>query len=374
MLLCIMVMAFMILVADYYFSNMSFPILDSSPDLAAHAYVHDYRQDDDIDDIIFPVNTAKDKDIAVCYDIFGREEGHVTVSDRKKLAEFLSIVSDADYRYIFIDLRFENAIVTPHDSVLYSLISSMPRLVYSRHRSLEEEEADICGGQDKGAYADYRTIAGGGFSRYEFLQDGHESVALRMFHDMKGRNIEPAGLGFYRDTDGSLCYNMQFIPFPVTVTQKYASDGEILYPLMGSQVLGQHSAEELQRMVKDKIIVIGDFENDEHDTYVGSVPGPLLAVYAWNLLDHDGHKLNYWLQLFLFVFYSVVIFIILLPDERKHIKNPMLSLLVSFLGWGFSLWVLKSMLYWIFGLSFIVVIPAVAFSIIDFIHNQFQKS
>ncbi|MDE6652780.1 MAG: hypothetical protein K2K37_00120, partial [Muribaculaceae bacterium] len=216
-----------ILVADYYASNMSFPILDSSPDLAAHAYLHDYRMDDDVEDMFLAVNTAKDKAIAVEYDVFGREAGKVAVSDRQKLTEFLNLVADADYRYIFLDLRFEDNVVTPHDSAFYSLIASLPRLVYSCHRPEDDEDAHSEAAVEKGAFADYRNTTGSGFSRYEFVQDGHESVALRLFHDI----------------------------------------------------------------------------------------------------------------------------ILLLPDEKKHIENPFFSVVLSLLGWGASLWVLKSVLYWIFGLS-----------------------
>lgn len=372
-LLLAMFLATLIVVADYYVSNMSFPLLDSSTDLTVHAFMHDFRMNDDIINKIFPVNTAKDKELAISYDVFGREEGRVAVSDRGKIADFLQKVRDAQYRYIFLDVRFEENIVTPHDSILYATILEMPRLVYSRHQSMQEDEPVICSNSGKGAFADYRSTVNAGFSRYEFLQDGKESVALRLFHDINGRTITTGPFGSFQDSDGSLCYNMQFIPFPANIAREYSADGEILYPLLGSQIMDQHSDEELRRMVNDKIIVIGDFENDQHDTYVGSVPGPLLSVYAWNLMAHDGHKLNCWLQLGLWMFYTVVLFIILLPDERKSIRSPFLSLVLSILGWGFTLWVLKSLMYWLLGLSFIITIPALVFSTLEFIKSITKK-
>lgn len=361
-----MLLALGILVADYYVGNMSFPIFDSSLGLALQAYLHDYRMDDDLYDKLLTVNTARDKALAAEYDEFGRETGTVAVSDRERLSDFLDIVKDADYKYIFIDLRFESNVVTPQDSALYSLIATMPRLVYSHHR---EQEANPVIGEDKSAYADFRNIIGEGFSRYEFVQDGKESIALRLFHDMTGRTIVPAGMGTYRDTDGSLCYNMQFVPFPLTATRDYASDGRVLHPLLGFHILSLNTPDQIREMVKDKLIVIGDFENDRHDTYVGSVPGPLLSLYAWNLLNHNGHKVNYLLQLFLFVFFTIILYVIMLPDDRKHIKNPWLSFVLTLLGWGAALWMLKSMLYWLFGLSFLVVIPAAVFAIINFIKD-----
>ncbi len=64
------------------------------------------------------------------------------------------------------------------------------------------------------------------------------------------------------------------------------------------------------------------------------------------------------------VIYSVVTYIILSPGNKRQARNPVLVLVYSLLGWGCVLWVLKSLLYWLFGLSFLVVIPTFIFSAI----------
>lgn len=363
--------AFLIVVADYYLSNYSYPIFDSSDTLGINAFIKDYQKDSN-DNQLFCVNVSKDKALAAEYNQYGDTAGLVGVTDRAKLSEFLDIAALTDYKYIFLDIRFEKNLTTPHDSALFSRIAAMPRLVYSRHREFAGNEIDIPGMIEKGGYADFRSILSKGFSRYEFLQDNQESVALRLYHDITGKTIRPTSLGGYKDSDGSLCYNLQFIPLPKSIRNLYDEDYRVLYPLLGSQIMAKHSPEELIVMMKGKVIVIGDFEQDRHDTYIGKVPGPLITYHAWKLLERGGHKLNIWLQLFLLVFYTVSVYLILAPAPNSVIKNPLITFVLSFLGWGFGLWLIKSAIFWLFGLSFLIAIPATVFSLLEMVKKIYN--
>ncbi len=354
--------SFSIIVSDYIISNISFPIFDSSNSLGLQAYFKDYSIDTDAENFLFPINTGVDKQLVEVRDEFDEPIGHTAITDREKLLEFLQIASKADYRYIFLDIRFEEGLTTPCDSLLFATISTMPKVAYSRHRAIEDDNRNPAM-LLKGAYADYRSTYSEGFSRYEFLQSGNESVALKLYSEIDNGFIQKRWFG-YQDKDGSLCYNTQFIPFPKSVLYKYDENGQIRYPYLGAQVLGKHSEEELLRMMKDKIIVVGDFDEDLHGTYIGAVPGPLLSFYAYLMLKNGGHKVNILLQIFMLVIYSVVTYIILSPGNKRQARNPVLVLVYSLLGWGCVLWVLKSLLYWLFGLSFLVVIPTFIFSAI----------
>ncbi len=354
--------SFSIIVSDYIIRNISFPIFDSSNSLGLQAYFKDYSIDTDAENFLFPINTGVDKQLVEVRDEFDDPIGHTAITDREKLLEFLQIASKADYRYIFLDIRFEEGLTTPCDSLLFATISTMPKVAYSRHRAIEDDNRNPAM-LLKGAYADYRSTYSEGFSRYEFLQSGNESVALKLYSEIDNGFIQKRWFG-YQDKDGSLCYNTQFIPFPKSVLYKYDENGQIRYPYLGAQVLGKHSEEELLRMMKDKIIVVGDFDEDLHGTYIGAVPGPLLSFYAYLMLKNGGHKVNILLQIFMLVIYSVVTYIILSPGNKRQARNPVLVLVYSLLGWGCFLWILKSLLYWLFGLSFLVVIPTFVFSAI----------
>ncbi|MDE6514314.1 MAG: hypothetical protein K2L05_09060 [Muribaculaceae bacterium] len=359
-------LALLILIVDYYAANLSFPIFDSSITLGNHALIHDSKAKDVIDDSFMMVNTAWDQDCGVVYDVYNEPAGCLSVTDRRKLYEFLKLASEVDYRYIFLDIRFEKNVVTPYDSLLYSQIALMPRVVYSYHRPDDDARIDYVEIPGKYAYADYRVAKGDPFSRYEFLQEGSESVALRLYRDLDGKTINRDKLGTFRNSDGSLCYNMQFIPFPLSAANQYGQQGRIIYPRLGSQLMDIFTPDELKRMMSGKIIVIGNFYEDQQETYIGEVPGPLLSVYAWKLLERGSHKVSFGLQFFLFVFYTLALYIMLLPEDLKKIKNPVVALLLSLLGWGFFLFALQSFIFWLFGLSFIVIIPTILFSLVNF--------
>lgn len=356
------ILAALIIIADYFIGNLSYPIFDSSSDLGLQAYLHDFK---DNEDDFFAVNTAFDKSLAVAIDEYGDSCGYIPVTDRQLLTKFLNVADKSDYKYIFLDIRFDRQFSTPFDSVLFRKISNMPRIAFSRHRG-DKDELEDSEVISKGAFSDFRTTRTNGFSRYEFLQDGQKSVALKMYEDIDCKSIFPTWWGGYRDNDGWICRNMQFVPFPKKILSEYDPDDmdAIRYPLMGSQHLGKHTEEELIRMMNGKVILIGDFNNDMHDTYIGEVPGPLLSYYAWRVLQRGNHRVNLWLQLFLFIFYTVSINLILRQPDKAIKANPLVVMALSLLGWSAALWVLKSIIYWIFGLSFLVIIPSIIFSAI----------
>ncbi|MGM9852428.1 MAG: hypothetical protein ACI30N_00450 [Muribaculaceae bacterium] len=356
------VIAVLLVLADYFSSNMSFPLLDSSDSLAPYAYLLE-KDEEDGDDVLC-ANVALDKELVTVRDEFGDSAGQAVITDRAALTRFLEIVDSSRYRYIFIDIRFEQGFETPHDSALFARIKSMPRVVFSTHRGLENDITDPRLAA-KAAYADYRHKRQSGFSRYEFLQDGHESVALRMYRELDGGEIHPAGMG--HADHGRLCHNMLFVPIPVSATEQYGPDGEVRFPYMGTQLLGKYTPGELRKLVDGKIVLIGDFDNDLHGTFTGDVPGPLLSYYAYRALARGDHKVSFWLYLFLTVLYFGITLTLLGKMPLKiHVKRPFLVLLLSFVSWGLILWALKVGLFLFFSLDFCATLPAAVFSLISF--------
>jgi len=354
--------AILLIVADYLLSNMTYPLLDSSESLSPYAYIIEDKEDT-FNDIVC-VNVAYDKELTTVYDEFGDSLGRTAITDRSTLLRFLDIAAGSSYRYIFIDIRFESGMETPSDSALFCRIKSLPNLVFSTHRGLENAIEDSALNA-KSAYADYRHKRLSGFSRYEFLQDGNESVALRMYRELNGGEIHPCLLGH---ADGRhLCHNSLFISIPLSVTEPYGPDGEIRYPHLGSQLLIKYSADELKQLLDDKIVLVGDFENDTHSTLIGDVPGPLLSYYAYRALSNGNHKVNYVLYFSLFIIYTCIALTLFGKSPIKFkVKKPILTLVLSFIGWGIVLWSLKIILFIIFSLDFCATIPAAVFSLISF--------
>lgn len=363
--------ALLIIAADYVAGNLSYPILDTSADLGWQAFFKEYRDNPEDKGQLYIVDTSHDTALAHVVE-YGDTTGTAAVSDRAKIAEFLRIAAKADYKYIILDIRFENILSTPYDSLLYSQIGNMPRIVFSKHREYVDENYGppskkpeaLLTIDNKGAFADYRSMWTDGFSRYEFLQDSDESVSLRLYKEIDGKTIHRTWWGGYVDSDGNLCRNLQFIPFPKSASQSYGEKGKILHKHIGHHILDIDSEDELARQLEDKIILIGNFEDDVHDTYIGSVPGPLIQYYAWKTLERGGHKINWWLELFLFLFYTVSIFCIILRLPEYKPKSVLMVIVKATIGWWLAFFILKTLIYWMFGLSLIAVIPTTVFVIV----------
>lgn len=363
-------------VADYFITNSTYPLFDSVDTLMWYDYLAKKGEARDSD--IMYVNVGLEKAVTPFTDEFGDTIGSVAITDRKTIADFLNLLEGSGYKYIFLDLRFDEGTQSENDSNLFAIMEKMPRLSFSLHRDSETFVPEEL--MKKGGYSDYRGNFKDGFIRYELLQDGNESTALKIYSELCGDKLEE-NHGFYF-SNGALAYNMIFLPFYRNDAEYYGENGRVKYPYLTSQLLLNYTPEELREMAKGKIVVIGDFENDWHQTYMGDVAGPVLAVRAIQQLELRRHKFS-WVCFAITSAIYFLILIYLLGDldlndkicKLLGIKSPLLGYIVSFIGWAFLLAIVKIALYAIFGIAFVVFIPALVFSTITYINGflEFKK-
>ncbi len=360
--------AIFLVVADYYVSNMTYPLFDTSSRLDLWSFIYDHDKGEDSDSDFVAVNVAYDKQLAETYDEFGRLIGYTPITDRAKLLRFLQIASKSNYRYIFLDIRFGKGLDTESDSALFALINSMPHIVVSTHRKSEDFECNPALLPEKTAYADYRIKRGNPFSRYEYLQDGNQSVALRLYRDLNNGSIKETSFGYAEK--GNLCYNLQFISIPKRVLLPEKESGEIRYPYLGAQLFNYYTDEELAGLLDNRIVLVGDFDNDVHDALIGSVPGPTLSFYAYKALINGKHKVNFWLQAFLFVLYVFISYRLINKNEGSRGEDVSKHLVPRVIGFflqtGVILWILDAIMYFVFALSFNILIPTTVFTILAY--------
>lgn len=356
-----------LVVVDYFIGNMSYPIFDDSELLAKPAY---FISDDDNDTLFFAANMAYDKELVTVTDDFGDSIGVGLVSSRPVLTRFLSIINGADYRYIFLDINFDSRYRSEGDSSLFALMAAMPRLTFATHRPDNDYEANTLAPIHKSAAADYRHDRLASFSRYEFMQSGRESVALRLYRELNHGAVKPHGI-FYSD-GWRLCTNTQFVEIPRMATTGLRNDGEILYDYLGSHILERYDTAQIRNMVTDKIVIVGDFDADRHDTYIGEVPGPMLNYYAYRTLEKGRHKYNLLAGTLLWIVFSAIAFL-MLGANVLNFKRPIVTFILSLLSCTAILYVLKIGIFYIFGLSVSIVIPDLVYSILSLLKtNRFS--
>ncbi len=69
--------------------------------------------------------------------------------------------------------------------------------------------------------------------------------------------------------------------------------------------------------LKNKYIVIGDFPNDKHHTYMGSVPGALLLIDTFLTLQHKQPVISFVWLIILFVVYFLISYIMFIHPDKK---------------------------------------------------------
>ena len=203
--------------------------------------------------------------------------GKEKITDRGALLRLLNDLEQrTDYREIFVDIRFEKGLVTTDDSSLVERLMAMPNTFVAKHWDYgNEQDFPLIDKRllEKAGYADYSaSIFNTAFSRYEFIQHGGESAALKIYNDINQSTIKHHGWGifsYYKDA-GRLCNNAAFIRIPEDMspgvlryrnnhTFRYYNLGEDIY---GTMTLDSSMQDRFFEDCKDKIIVIGDFVFD----------------------------------------------------------------------------------------------------------------
>lgn len=454
------------MVGNFFIDNIKYPIFDDIDTIGWYEHIFHSESDNSFWNDIVCVNIGLDKTLAPLIDEYNSTAGTICISDHSKILAFLEAISTADYREIFLDVRFPKyaegvtstnfRIITDTivDNKLFSLIGKMRNIVVANHIRNTDPKSML---KEKYGMADYGATIFSSFGRYELRQDGKASAALKMYQDIDNKDISSNG---YFTESGKLCYNTVFPhipqgltysthlvfdtitetkstfdvynyplldPYPLSNIAKTNQDSDnndfslnynlstcgalplfpqdindstsllyestetkvdtfevYNYPMLGSYLLAYNTAEELQNIVKDKIVIIGDFEEDIHLTYVGEVPGSMLSYLVYKEL-HEGNHIVGWREWLIFFIFSAIIYIRLnnanrwydyflnqLFDKISNNKlviflkdNDIIPFIMSFLGWGVLMFLMKIGV-WTFGFSLSVPLPTFVFTILDF--------
>lgn len=301
--------------------------------------------------------------------------GRIALTDRRKLLDFLKAAKDGGYKYIMLDVRFDDDIESDSVSLaLFDLIGSMDRIVFAIHEGSDPvADAPL----DKAAFGDYNITAfESNAVKYPIIHGGRPSMAAAMYSALNGGRISTFGpLTF----DGSaLCMSSLFLDYPVRVFDRAVeSDGlmpaDYYYMNLGVDLLaGPDSVARIREYVADRIVVIGDFDNDVHDTSIGQLAGSLINLNAYISLSQGRHKISWLYTALLFVIYFVIALSLIkhqspvdmIPALRRR-KSTALRFLFSLVGFSVVLSLLSLLLYLAAGIIYSIVLPSLYFSLIS---------
>ena len=346
------VSGFILLIVNYEMSNLPLFTGENMNTLSILQWIKEIvlskSVDSDLDEAIF-VNTSHDKMLT---DVYNGQRciGNTDISDRWKLYSLLSSIDSLPYKYIILDIRFEDGVSTEADSALFHQISEMDNIVVASHKNIHIADSVLSG---KSAIADfYSTIVSTNFSHYQYLTSGHLSMPAFAYKELSNDSIVEY-FGF-STSKGQLCHKSLFLQFGTEKFNYLKENGDFRYYNIGSDILN-NTYFDLYNAIKGKVVVIGNFEEDTHDTYAGKKPGSLIVYRALSTLLRGGHILPFWYLFAQFVLYSLISLTLFtrksLFDKIPYFKNnqrPLIRFAISFLGYSSVLFVASVVLFLIF--------------------------
>ena len=371
--------ATILLFVSYITTNTSFSISGEAGCIKLSNIILNNISDNEknIPDSILFVNVSYDKQLADICDNDGFPIGNIDITNRSSLLRFLDILSHRnDYKYIILDIFFEDGIHTEYDSLLFDKIASMERIVIPFMRDDALAEKNIL--QTKAATSDYTTtFFSGSFCKFEIVNEGKHSLPYRIYHDVTGHQITSLGL-FYYD-NGNLCNHTLFARPFIIPKGIYAKDGSRNFYNMGSDLLSDENNLYTDNLLKDKYIFIGDMLlADEHETVIGNMQGIVILANTFISLMKQQHIIPFVVKITLFILFLIFSYHIyscqsllvkIINWENKRGRHPFskLGFILSWINYSSILIVICLFFYYIYGVAYDIFITATILNAIDYI-------
>ncbi|SMO44459.1 CHASE2 domain-containing protein [Solitalea koreensis] len=239
--------------------------------------------------------------------------GNEVITDRAKLAQFFEMLkrNQKSVKFTICDVFLKGR--SENDSLLQSSISGIKNIVFPTHHDengkIEELDINVpC------AIADYR-MASGGFLKFKLFQDEKlKTLPVYLFEKTEGRKIS-GNHGIYLDK-GKLSLNSVIIDYQIRSHELF-QQGE--YPVVNlSELLILPEEIIVNDFLKNRIVLMGDFNNDVHETIFGSTPGTLILLNVYLTLKAGYHIITYWWLIFIVLGYTVFSRLMLFPDNDNE--------------------------------------------------------
>lgn len=314
--------------------------------------------------------------IDLAYDkaVIKREEGPGTevITDRAQLTRFFNISGKQSgaAKFIFCDVFLKGS--SEWDDSLELSVKKNKNLIFPAHR-------DSKGAMNKPALnvpyaiADYQSNRGNTFLKFRLFQDSSINTVPVLMYKTLNQKVISDGL-FSKYDDGQPILNSIIVDYPI---RTYELLDEPEYTLVNlSELLILPEEVIVNEYLKDRIILMGDLQNDTHNTIFGPMAGTLILLNTYLTLEGGHHRLPWMWLIFLIVSYSLLSYRVFFAHKkditasgkRKKITEKY-PFLLSFFGYLFILGLLSVLSYLIFGIHVNILIIAIYFNVCGLIRN-----
>jgi CHASE2 domain len=224
--------------------------------------------------------------------------GEITITNRQKLAQLLSIFNRAKEKPALVILDLLLVEPSPADSFLVTELANTQHLIlgWDQDLGIIPLPPGI-----KLAQANYFTTSGS-FLKYPVLNQNNEYLPAAIYSHLQNIPARLNWFGFVRM--GNELWLNSFI-VDLEMRKRYLIDNSLAYVNLG-ELLQSETVEEIAESAKGKIVIIGDvFVNDQHDTVLGEQPGPMIVVNAYLSMLKGQATITWKGSFLLFLFYYI---------------------------------------------------------------------
>jgi hypothetical protein len=319
-------------------------------------------QDPPKEDYLF-IDLSYEKALIPTEDGLGTE----VITDRSKLAQFFGVLkrNQKEVEFTVCDVFLQGQ--SEHDSLLQENITGIKNIVFPNHHA-EDGKLEHLDLEVPQAIADYQT-ASGGFLKFRLFQDKELStIPVYLYEYTTGRKMDDKGIVFREGNKPSL--NSVIIDYQIRSHELF-EQGE--YPVVNlSELLLLPEEVIVNEFLKNRIILMGDFKNDVHETVFGSMPGTLILLNAYLTLLNGYHLINWGWLFFILGGYTIFSRLMLFPeDDNVKIKN--INWLGPLLGSITYLSILSILSYLLFNIHIQVLVLTLYMTLLRFIVKARQS-
>lgn len=308
------------------------------------------------------INLAYEKELIPRLDGTGKE----VITDRKKLAELFSIIkrNQDKISYTLCDVLLEGE--SENDSILQKSVAGIKKIIFPvslNNKGVREKlSVDV-----PSSIAEYE-IAKEGFLKFKLVTSNQEkSLPVIMYEQIGNKKLRKQyGIPF----DGnnpmfkSLIIDFFIRPYSFLQEGKYP-----VIPLSDLLLLPEEVI--VNEFLRDRMIILGDFEHDIHETVFGSSPGTLILLNVYLNLKSGRHLISIWWFIFIVIGFTFFSKKSIFPDQQEN--NNHNGWWISLLQKVVFLTLLSATSYLIFNVHIQVLILSLYLNALSFI-LRFKKT
>ncbi|MEM1138119.1 MAG: CHASE2 domain-containing protein, partial [Bacteroidota bacterium] len=230
--------------------------------------------------------------------------GNQAITNRASIAKLLQAMNQQpdNHEFLLIDVNFLDP--SPDDSLLEAELMKVKNCVVSYHKDAKGKpvypivKAPL-GLSDMIVDDEERDLV----LKYHLIQgDSLKTTPLLMYE--KIHNVKYEKSFFYDKLDGKSIFKSFILDYPV---DQYDIFKRELYNYQYINEMVKAPAPFINAMTKDKIVIVGDFEDrDIHNTIYGKTPGPLILLNAFLALERGQNRVSIYFILLLLVAFTLI--------------------------------------------------------------------